>query len=135
MAKQRRQLNNAFEQLSGNEGENTPMNPVEATNPTNNEVVEEAPQNATETAPEGSQEVLEEVEENSTTTVKSVAERLQQKYQEKVSKPTVEDTHIRTTFLFRKDLAKRLDRLSKNKRGFKTAFINEAIEALLNEYE
>lgn len=68
-------------------------------------------------------------------TVEAIKNDLLSKYEEKAKKPTVEDTHIRTTFLFRKDLARRLDKLSKNKRGFKTMFINQAIEALLDELE
>jgi hypothetical protein len=56
-------------------------------------------------------------------------------FEEKNKKETMENTHTRTTFLFRKDLAKRLDKLAKNKRGFKTMFINKAIEALLDEME
>lgn len=71
----------------------------------------------------------------SNTTVEAVKQDLLSMYEEKAKKETVEDTHTRTTFLFRKDLAKRLDRLSKNKRGFKTMFINKAIEALLDEME
>ena len=62
-------------------------------------------------------------------TVKEVAERFQIKYQEKENRLTVEETHIRTTFLFRRDLAKRFNKLSKNKRGFKTQFINDAIKS------
>jgi len=52
-----------------------------------------------------------------------------------MKKKTVEDTHTRTTFLFRNDLVKRLDKLAKDKRGFKTMAINKAIENLLNELE
>jgi hypothetical protein len=43
--------------------------------------------------------------------------------------------YIRATFLVEKTLAKRLDKLSKSKRGFKTLFINQAISALLDELE
>lgn len=71
----------------------------------------------------------------SNTTVGEIKKDLLSMYEEKKKKETVEDTHTRTTFLFRKDLAKRLDRLSKNKRGFKTMFMNKAIEALLDEME
>jgi hypothetical protein len=67
--------------------------------------------------------------------VQQVKHDLLNMYQEKSKKETVEDTHTRTTFLFRNDLAKRLDKLAKNKRGFKTMMINKAIEALLNELE
>jgi hypothetical protein len=67
--------------------------------------------------------------------VQQVKDELLNMYQEKSKKETVEDTHTRTTFLFRNDLAKRLDKLAKNKRGFKTMFMNKAIEALLDELE
>lgn len=71
----------------------------------------------------------------SNTTIKDVKQNLLSMYEEKSKKETVEDTHTRATFLFRKDLAKRLDKLAKNKRGFKTMFMNKAIEALLDEME
>lgn len=52
------------------------------------------------------------------------------------SKKKMEETHTRYTFLFRNDLSKRLTRLSKGKgKGFKTEFLNQAIEILLNEME
>lgn len=56
-------------------------------------------------------------------------------YKEKLQKEKVEDTHIRSTFLIQKDLKKRLDKVSKNKRGYKTLFINKAIQSLLDELE
>ncbi|WMX58969.1 hypothetical protein [Peribacillus sp. R9-11] len=68
-------------------------------------------------------------------TVLDVKENLLSKYEEKSKKLTVEETHTRSTFLFRNDLSKRLDELAKGKRGFKTMFLNEAIESLLDELE
>ena len=53
----------------------------------------------------------------------------------KSKKKTVEETHNRATFLFRKDLQDRLDNLADGKRGFKTMFLNQAVEALLDEME
>ena len=47
----------------------------------------------------------------------------------------VEDTHKRSTFNVKRDLIKRLDKLSKGKHGFKTHFINYAIESSLDELE
>lgn len=81
-----------------------------------------------------SNETQEEVVQN-TPTIEGVKQDLLSMYAEKTNKEKVEDTHIRTTFLFRKDLANRLDKLAKNKRGFKTMFMNKAIEALLEEME
>lgn len=69
------------------------------------------------------------------TTVKEVSDGLLSMYDEKRRKKTVEDTHIRTTFLFDKELEKRLSKLAKGKRGFKTMFFNEAIRSLLDELE
>lgn len=68
-------------------------------------------------------------------TIRDVGEILQAKYKKKAKKPTVEETHVRTTFLFDRELSKRLDRMAKGKRGFKTMFYNEAIKALLDEME
>lgn len=111
------------------------LNPKQNEEPEVVEQEEETQEQVNESQNEPPSEVLEEVEENDMVTVKDISERLKNKYQEKSKKPTVEDTHTRSTFLFRNDLQKRLDKLAKNKRGFKTMFINEAIEALLNEYE
>lgn len=48
----------------------------------------------------------------------------------------VEDTHKRSTFLVRKDLLRRLNKIAKSqKHGFKTEFINTAIEIALDELE
>lgn len=143
MAKQRRQLSNAFNELDNKEQENEQLNKVQATEQedvtqegiTEQETEEVISQDTSETSQEAHTEVLEDSKGKHTLTVKDIADRLQERYQEKANRPTVEDTHIRTTFLFRKDLAKRLDKLTRNKRGYKTQFINEAIEALLNEIE
>ena len=54
----------------------------------------------------------------------------------KEDKLTVEATHTRTTFLLRNDLKDRLNNLSdQHKRGYKTDFINKAIELLLEAVE
>ncbi|MCP3765055.1 hypothetical protein NLX67_22385 [Domibacillus sp. A3M-37] len=74
-------------------------------------------------------------DESSSRTVEQVKSDLLSMFEEKTKKQTVEDTHQRTTFLFRKDLSKRLDKLAKGKRGFKTMFLNQAVEALLDEME
>ena len=81
------------------------------------------------------QEDVAQTSNTETVTLQHVRNTILDKYEEKTKRQTVEDTHQRTTFLFRKDLLRRLDKLTKGKRGFKTMFINEAIEALLNEWE
>lgn len=69
-------------------------------------------------------------------TVEDVKRQLMTSYEEKANKKTVEETHTRSTFLFENRLSSRLDKLAKKKkRGFKTMFINKAIEALLDEME
>jgi hypothetical protein len=68
-------------------------------------------------------------------TVRDVGDSIMSMYDEKSKKKTVEETHNRATFLFRKDLQERLDKLSEGKRGFKTMFLNKAIEVLLDEIE
>lgn len=56
-------------------------------------------------------------------------------YDAKYKKQTVNDTHTRTTFLLRNDLAERLNALSAGKRGFKTEFLNAAVEHWLEIIE
>lgn len=68
-------------------------------------------------------------------TIKDVTNSILSMYDEKTKKKTVEETHNRATFLFRKDLQERLDNMADGKRGFKTMFMNKAIEALLDEME
>jgi len=49
---------------------------------------------------------------------------------------TVEETHTRQTYLIRNDLLKRLNRAARRKRkGYKTRFVNLAIERLLDDLE
>lgn len=57
------------------------------------------------------------------------------KYKEKKNKKTVEETHVRTTFLLEKDLAKRLDKLTKGKHGMKQLVLNDAVEAIVTALE
>jgi hypothetical protein len=76
--------------------------------------------------------LLLDKEVNMSKTMKDAKNSFLNKYDQKVNREKVEDTHIRTTFLFRKDLAEKLDELSKDKRGFKTLFLNQAVELLLD---
>jgi hypothetical protein len=65
-----------------------------------------------------------------------LADRFNRELHQKMSKLTVEETHTRTTFLLRNDLKARLANLSdQHKRGYKTEFINQAIEQLLDAIE
>lgn len=119
MAKKNRQLPNAFETLTVIQ----------------NEEESQQQDNSPETSQEAPDEVVVITEDDSIQTISDITQRFKDKYEEKANRKTVEDTHVRTTFLFRKDLAKRLDKLSKNKRGYKTEFFNTAIEALLDDIE
>lgn len=52
------------------------------------------------------------------------------------SNETMEDTHTRSTFLVENGLLERLNKLAKERRhGYKTEFINYAIEKTLIEFE
>lgn len=56
--------------------------------------------------------------------------------QESKKKPRMEDTHVRSTFLLDRRLQARLDALASTQpRGFKTKFLNIAIESLLDQME
>ena len=68
-------------------------------------------------------------------TIDDLAGTITELYDERKKKKTVEETHKRTTFLLRNDLAKRLDALSRNKKGYKTLVLNQAVEAILNKLE
>lgn len=59
-----------------------------------------------------------------------------EQFQAIVKKPTIEETHKRQTFLIDKRLLKRLDRIAKRQpKGFKTHFLNYALEKALDELE
>lgn len=147
MAWKNRNLSNAFERFSNNKPKHVTvpkqqLHETEVENVTSNSNNEGVSENVIQLS--NTKNITEDVTVNSNTssnskvdknkrTVGDIKQDLLSMYEEKSKKETVEDTHIRTTFLFRKDIAKRLDRLSKNKRGFKTMFINKAIEALLDE--
>ena len=175
MARQNKNLSNAFDRFSNNKNETKTVTPVHEqsqekvieqqnqdteqsyviSNSNNNDVTKHVIQNSntnnisedvtqsrnTETTTEyeikNDNNNAEQEDETlkSNTTIEDVKQNLLSMYEKKTKKETVEDTHTRTTFLFRKDLAKRLDKIAKNKRGFKTMFMNKAIEALLDEME
>lgn len=82
-------------------------------------------------------EVLKTTETAATPTEYSqlVKDTLSKSYDAKYNRPTVNDTHTRTTFLLRNDLAERLNKLSEGKRGYKTEFLNTAIAQLLDIIE
>lgn len=104
--------------------------------PTSNTSVEEpsvTETNHQETLPENDSAELHP--ETSTKTIRDITNTIMSMYDEKTKKKTVEETHTRATFLFRKDLQTRLDKLAEGKRGFKTLFLNKAVEAMLDEVE
>jgi hypothetical protein len=142
----KRQLSDAFGQFEKNQEEKTALITAEVkqNNIPSNE--NEIPLNNIENEQENvisnsnteavtKDATLNVIQEPSTVSVAQIKDDLLSMYDEKTKKEKVEDTHIRTTFLFRKDLSKRLEKLAKNKRGFKTLFMNKAIEALLDELE
>lgn len=155
MARGKKQLSNAFADFS--KKQNTETESVQETSKQNTEeqpVMETILQNTEDEKVNNEQTHNKETQQENVTvlsntdgitknvtqeqtplSVQQVKDELLNMYQEKSKKETVEDTHTRATFLFRNDLAKRLDKLAKNKRGFKTMFINKAIEALLDEME
>lgn len=137
----KRELSDAFRQFDKNE-EKQPVVKEEVkqntntTNENNNELHTPIIKQENVTSNSNTETITNDVIQTpSTVSVAQVKDDLLSMYDEKTKKEKVEDTHIRTTFLFRKDLSKRLEKLAKNKRGFKTLFMNKAIEALLDELE
>jgi hypothetical protein len=150
MARQKKQLTDAFNQFSQTENVKTKDKQTtekkEETKPfkiahdsesydgTSNSNTKTETKDETQKG--NNENVTSNVIQNNNTTVEHVKQNLLNKYEEKTNRATVEDTHTRSTFLFRNDLSDRLDKLAKKKkRGFKTLFINDAIEALLDEME
>lgn len=65
----------------------------------------------------------------------SFSENILNKFKVESKKPTIEETHTRNTLFIRNDLHKRLQKITKNKRGLKTMLVNEAVEAVLDILE
>ncbi|WP_422406924.1 MULTISPECIES: hypothetical protein [Gammaproteobacteria] len=104
----------------------------------NNNPFEETPKQQTPKVVEpgeGSTPTDEAPTTNTDTLVKDVTNDLMEEYSKKKSKPTIEDTHKRVTFLLDRELNDRLNRLAEGKNGFKTMFLNRAVKALLDELE
>lgn len=79
----------------------------------------------------GETPTVKEVEENKQ--VKKSKASLESKMEAKKNKKRMEDTHTRSTFLFRNDLKERLEALADiEPRGYKTEFFNTAIETFLD---
>lgn len=147
MARAKKQLSNAFADFSKKQQDEKQLTEKESVSETikqnnkneneNNEQIHiKETQQENVTVLSNTVNITKDVTQRQTSiSVQQVKDELLNMYQEKSKKETVEDTHTRTTFLFRNDLAKRLDKLAKNKRGFKTMFMNKAIEALLDELE
>jgi hypothetical protein len=141
----KRQLSDAFGAFEKNEEkkpvitEEVKQKPIPS-NETNKDLHTTEPEQENVTSNSNTEDITNDVtlnvtQEPSIVSVAQIKDDLLSMYDEKTKKEKVEDTHIRTTFLFRKDLSKRLEKLAKNKRGFKTLFMNKAIEALLDELE
>ena len=128
-------LNNMFEQFDTKKEEIAEV--VEATPAVEQEQsIQEAQDSVTEVT-EGSTEEQETVKANTELNdyQKELKEALKKSYDAKYKRPTVNDTHTRNTFLLENDLNKRLNKLSKGKRGFKTEFLNTAVRQLLDIME
>lgn len=79
--------------------------------------------------------VVKGIDNMTATTVEQVKEDIMNIYEERTSKKKIDDTHIRKTYLIRRDLAKKLDRVSKGKHGFKTLMVNKALESILRDFD
>lgn len=81
-------------------------------------------------------EVVEEANQSNLDKLDVSINELKGVIDERKKRKTMEETHARVTFLVDRELLKRLDKLAnKAPRGFKTIFINKAIETMLNELE
>lgn len=142
MARQKRSLADAFNQFEEVEPEVKEEAKVEkkempkrASKPKVSSVKKDVQKSVTVKQPEGADEVKAQVEMESKS-LRDVSANIMAMYDEKAKRKTMEETHKRASFLFRRDLQDRLDALAADKkRGFKTLFLNQAIEALLNEME
>ncbi|SDW94171.1 hypothetical protein SAMN04489725_1234 [Alicyclobacillus hesperidum] len=65
-----------------------------------------------------------------------IASKIRAYEQEKKAKKSYDELYTKHTFVIRRDLLERLEKLSKkHSRGFKTRFLNEILEAGLNQLD
>lgn len=80
--------------------------------------------------------ISQEIADNKKIAEQVLATQISDSWEKKQRKPRMEDTHMRTSFLFRRDLKARLDVLSDyHGRGYRTQFLNKAIEFALDSAE
>lgn len=92
------------------------------------EVKQEVKQSPKQQSPKNKNKVVEESNDDSKSS-------LLQELKAKGKKKRIEDTHTRCTYLVRNDLEKRVNAYAEGNFGFKTSFINYAIEAALEDYD
>lgn len=76
-----------------------------------------------------------EAEAKKEATIRDLTKDIMSDYEAIVKRERVEDTHTRATFLIHNDLLKRLDKVSRGKRGYKKILVNRALERILDEIE
>ncbi|EJY57311.1 hypothetical protein C7445_1307 [Alicyclobacillus sacchari] len=75
-------------------------------------------------------------EPHSVPTSFDIASKMRAYEQEKKAKKSYDELYTKHTFVVRRDLLERLEKLSrKHSRGFKTKFLNEILEAGLNQLD
>jgi len=68
-------------------------------------------------------------------TFEQATNSIKNRFEEKISRPTMEETHIRRSFLINRELDKQINELAKDQgRGWKTHFINHGLEMLVKSY-
>ena len=71
---------------------------------------------------------------NETNSLDDLSKNINEMFEEKTKKKTMEETHTRKTFLIENDLLKEFNKLTKNKRGYQTMLINEVLRAVIKSH-
>lgn len=64
----------------------------------------------------------------------SITTDIKNEYKAKKSKKTLEDSHVRVTFLLDRETNEQLNRICDGKRGLKTLILNKAVKYAVDNY-
>lgn len=78
---------------------------------------------------------IESKHNNETNSLDSLSKSINEMFEEKSKKKTMEETHTRKTFLIENELLKEFNKLTKNKRGYQTMLINEVLRAVIESHK
>jgi outer membrane biosynthesis protein TonB len=78
---------------------------------------------------------IESKHNSETTSLDDLSKSISQMFEEKTKKKTMEETHTRATFLIENKLLEKFNKITKDKRGYKTMLMNQVLQAVVDAHE